>query len=96
MLFAEQCALQSRLGKIPKFAAAYAQFFSRAAHPVPATGPDALVAVTPWLLSLRIRGRAGPAACRYCLKFFADAIFRAIPARPIAPLQALPRNNPTL
>ena len=86
--FAARCSTQKGLLRICKFAAAYRQFCSRAVPRVMTTGPSAIIAFTTWLLSLHERGRTVPAAGRYALRVFAEALTLTIPATAPAALSA--------
>ena len=86
--FAARVSKQTGLVRICKFAAAYHQFCHRSAPRLPTTGPTALIAVATWLLSLHTRGRSAPAAGRYALRVFAEALALNIPATAPAALSA--------
>ena len=86
--FAARCSKQKGLVRICKFAAAYHQFCYRAIPRLVTTGPSAIIAVATWLLSLHARGRTVPAAGRYALKVFAEALTLDIPASAPAALSA--------
>ena len=86
--FAAHVSKQAGLVRICKFAAAYHQFAYRFTPRLATAGPNALIAVTTWLLSLHARGRSVPAAGRYALKVFARALSLEIPAAAPAALSA--------
>ena len=86
--FAARVSKQNGLVRICKFAAAYHQFSHRNSPLLATTGVGALIAVTTWLLSLHARGRSVPAAGRYALRVFAEALSLDIPATSPAALAA--------
>ena len=86
--FAARVSKQAGIVRICKIAAAYRQFAFRATPRLLTTGPNALVDVITWLLSLSARGRSVPAAGRYALKVFAQALALDIPANSPAALSA--------
>ena len=72
--FSARCSSPAGLRKICKFAAAYHQFCVRPTPNLALVGPDSVVPLAQWLLSLHGRGRTVSRTAKYCLKVFGEAL----------------------